>query len=105
MAERIGEIVPERQHLPPGGRQFAIVVEGIETPGKVSSLARGIQRTLRRATAVGGHDIHLSVSMGISLFPKTNHGHRLIGAADTAMYAAISDGGNTYRFFPPGHEP
>ncbi len=101
VAERIGEIVPENASISRlGGDEFAIVVEGIETPEQVSSLARGIQRTLRRATAVGGHDIHLSVSMGISLFPEDGTTvTELIGAADTAMYAAISDGGNTYRFF------
>jgi EAL domain-containing protein (putative c-di-GMP-specific phosphodiesterase class I) len=49
---------------------------------------------------IDGHDLHVTASIGISIFP--DHGQdaeSLIKCADTAMYCAKDHGRNNYQFF------
>ncbi len=83
-----------------GGDEFAIILNHIESNSDAAALAVVCQSRLRKAIQLDGHEIHLSASIGISIFPddaETVEG--LIGCADSAMYAAIEQGGNTFRFF------
>lgn len=83
-----------------GGDEFAVIVTGLHSPGDVTARAGAIQQALRRTIAIEGHEIHLSASIGISLFPDDADSlEALIGNADAAMYSAIDAGGNTHRFF------
>jgi diguanylate cyclase (GGDEF)-like protein len=52
---------------------------------------------------VGGAQVEISASIGISLFPK--HGEdpqKLLEHADSAMYQAKHAGKNSFRFFAGG---
>jgi diguanylate cyclase (GGDEF)-like protein/PAS domain S-box-containing protein len=83
-----------------GGDEFAIILNHIESNSDAAALAVVCQTRLRKPIQFEGHEIHLSASIGISIFPddaETVEG--LIGCADSAMYAAIEQGGNTFRFF------
>lgn len=83
-----------------GGDEFAIILNHIESNSDAAALAVVCQTRLRKAIQLEGHEIHLSASIGISIFPddaETVEG--LISCADSAMYAAIEQGGNTFRFF------
>lgn len=83
-----------------GGDEFAIILNHIESNGDASAIAVVCQTRLRKAIQMNGHEIHLSASIGISVFPddaQTVEG--LVTCADSAMYAAIEHGGNTFRFF------
>jgi EAL domain-containing protein (putative c-di-GMP-specific phosphodiesterase class I) len=47
-----------------------------------------------------GRDVHLSASIGVSLFPQDGQtADALIGNADVAMYRAKDSGRNVYQFF------
>ncbi len=101
VAERLVAAVPDAACVCRlGGDEFAILLDSLDGPEAAAGAARAIQRALRRSTVMEGHEIHLSVSQGISLYPEDGSTfEELAGGADTAMYAAIGDGGNTYRFF------
>jgi predicted signal transduction protein with EAL and GGDEF domain len=83
-----------------GGDEFAIILNHIESNTDASAMAVICQTRLRKSIQINGHEIHLSASIGISVYPddaQTVEG--LISCADSAMYSAIENGGNTFRFF------
>ncbi|HZX31752.1 MAG TPA: PAS domain S-box protein, partial [Rhodocyclaceae bacterium] len=83
-----------------GGDEFAVIVTDIQTPADAAARAGEVQQALRRTLHIEGHEIHLSASIGISLFPDDAETlESMLGNADAAMYSAIDAGGNTYRFF------
>ena len=83
-----------------GGDEFAIILSHIESNSDAAAIAVICQSRLRKAIHIDGHEIHLSASIGISFFPDdADSVEGLIGCADSAMYAAIEQGGNTFRFF------
>jgi diguanylate cyclase (GGDEF)-like protein/PAS domain S-box-containing protein len=93
-------ISPENTLCRLGGDEFAIIVNDVETTGELANLAKICQQKLRVPIVLEGHEIHLSASIGISLFPDdSNDLEGLISCADSAMYAAVEQGGNLFRFF------
>jgi len=63
-------------------------------------VAGKILAALQRPFAIGPHEIGISASLGIAVYPQ--HGedvNRLLKNADTAMYHAKKAGRNCYRFF------
>jgi EAL domain-containing protein (putative c-di-GMP-specific phosphodiesterase class I) len=51
--------------------------------------------------AGGGHELRLSCSIGIAIFPTDGPRDQLLAHADAAMYAAKRIGGSSYAFFEP----
>jgi len=51
-----------------------------------------------------GNEVRLSCSIGIAVFPEHGSVGRLIGNADSAMFAVKRTGGSTYAFFEPRME-
>ncbi|HJW26569.1 MAG TPA: EAL domain-containing protein [Rhodocyclaceae bacterium] len=101
VANRLSACVPASDSVCRlGGDEFAVIVTDIQSPGDAAARAAAVQQALRRTLQIEGHEIHLSASIGISLFPNDADSlEALIGNADAAMYSAIDAGGNTYRFF------
>ncbi len=81
-----------------GGDEFILLV-----PGGQAQAEREAQRVLDvldHSFPVAGHQLQLSASIGISLFPS--HGetaNHLIKYADTAMYRAKARGKNRYELY------
>lgn len=83
------------------GDEFTVIAE-LTAPGDVDVLAGRIMEGLAPAFNIMGHDLHVTCSMGIALFP--DHGSdesELLKKADTAMYAAKDAGQNRYVIFEP----
>ncbi|OIQ74324.1 cyclic di-GMP phosphodiesterase Gmr [mine drainage metagenome] len=83
-----------------GGDEFVLLLSYIEHAEDAARTARKILAALVRSHAIDGHDLHISVSIGISIYP--DHGQdaeTLIKSADTAMYYAKEGGRNNYQFF------
>jgi diguanylate cyclase (GGDEF)-like protein len=101
VAERLTAIVPDGACVCRlGGDEFAIFLDDLGKPDEAANVARNIQRALRHAITFDSQDIHLSASIGISLSPEDGETvDEITGSADTAMYAAMESGGNTYRYF------
>jgi diguanylate cyclase len=82
-----------------GGDEFVVLMESVFDLSECERSVECILEGLRRPLTVHGHDIILSASIGIALYPDHGHRDELLVHADAAMYAAKRAGGNDYRFF------
>ncbi len=63
-------------------------------------LANKITRTLKQPFIVDGHELYVSASIGIALYPQDgNNIENLIKHADVAMYHVKGQGKNGYQFY------
>jgi len=83
-----------------GGDEFVIVLPDLEKPESARIVAEKILRELAKPMDIGGQEVHVTPSIGISHYPNdaTDVNH-LLKHADTAMYQAKDAGRNTVRFF------
>ena len=85
-----------------GGDEFAVILPKIESPDAVAACASKVNSALRQTIRLDRHEIHLSASIGISIFPEDAHSvESLVSNADSARYAAAEAGGSCFRFFEP----
>ncbi|SDM58881.1 diguanylate cyclase (GGDEF) domain-containing protein [Geoalkalibacter ferrihydriticus] len=85
-----------------GGDEFVVILEEMEDLKAVSGVARNILRNLGRAFQVSHHDLFVTTSIGISLFPgDAQSAEGLMKNADVAMYRAKEEGRNNYQFYRP----
>lgn len=83
----------------PGGDEFMLILPGTDADGAAHT-AQKIVKALSRPMRIEGHELHISGSLGISLYPDNGQaGSDLIGNADVAMYRAKQRGRNAYQFF------
>ncbi len=83
-----------------GGDEFVILLAQMDKAADAVVVAGKILAALQRPFAIGSHEIGISASLGIAVYPQ--HGedvNRLLKNADTAMYHAKKAGRNCYRFF------
>jgi len=72
-----------------GGDEFAIVVDDLPNVSVASAAAQKICRAVTAPFDIDGHDIVVSASIGIALFPRDGiDSSALLRRADTAMYRA-----------------
>jgi diguanylate cyclase (GGDEF)-like protein len=84
-----------------GGDEFVILLAQIDKAMDAVVVAGKVLAALGRPFRIGPHQIEISASIGIAVYPQ--HGddvHSLLKNADTAMYHAKKAGRNCYRFFP-----
>jgi diguanylate cyclase (GGDEF)-like protein/PAS domain S-box-containing protein len=83
-----------------GGDEFTVLVQNLARADDAALVARGLLDRLARPCRAENHDVTLSASAGISVYPEdgTDAGS-LLRNADLAMYRAKQEGKNTYRFF------
>jgi diguanylate cyclase len=84
-----------------GGDEFLLLMEGGVTEADCATLARRLIAALRQPFELQGRRIEIAASIGIALYPDHGAGHKLVGRADAAMYAAKHAGGNTFVLFEP----
>ena len=83
-----------------GGDEFAVVQADLANAEAAAALARRIVEAVARPFDIDGHDIHIGASIGITLFPDDGDDpEQLVKNADMAMYRAIREAANGYRFF------
>ena len=72
-------------------------------PSAASALAGRLVEEIAAPYDVGGHQLVIGVSVGISLAPDDgDNPDELLKNADLALYRAKADGRGTYRFFEAG---
>ena len=82
------------------GDKFSIILPEIEHSEAAANVARKVIASGRKAYLIDGHELFVSVSIGITLFPDdADSSDALVGNADSAMYRAKDQGRNTYQFF------
>lgn len=85
-----------------GGDEFVIVTGSMSKVADVGHLADKIKNALKEPIIIDGHNLYLSVSIGISLFPDDSKDMRnLLKFADSAMYKAKDEGRDNYQFYSP----
>jgi diguanylate cyclase (GGDEF)-like protein/PAS domain S-box-containing protein len=83
-----------------GGDEFVMILPDLERPEHARVVADKILKELARPVEIGGHEIHVTPSIGISHYPNdATDVHQLLKHADNAMYQAKDAGRNTIRFF------
>jgi len=82
-----------------GGDEFVLLVE-LQEPNDAMDVAVKQVNLVSRPFRVAEHDLQLSASLGIVLYPGNGQDqHELLRNADAAMYHAKSAGKNGYSFF------
>ncbi|HET7731587.1 MAG TPA: PAS domain-containing protein [Usitatibacter sp.] len=82
------------------GDEFVVVLEDLNEVQAPDHVARKILDEVRRPFRVEGHEIHVSGSLGLALFPDDGQdAETLLKNADAAMYHAKELGRNGFRNF------
>ena len=83
-----------------GGDEFVVVLPEIVRGADVAQVAQKIIETLSEPMLLKGHDIAVTPSIGISVFPEDgSDAEALIRNADAAMYHAKEMGRGNFQFF------
>ena len=83
-----------------GGDEFVIILEDVGDPAQPARLAEKLLAAISEPVQLGGFELRMRASIGISLGPA--HGassEELLKAADAAMYRAKHVGRGRYEFF------
>ena len=77
-----------------------IVLESVACADDASAVAQKLIDALTRPFAFGEHEVFMTASIGIALYPHDDReADNLLKYADTAMYRAKEQGRNAYRFY------
>lgn len=83
-----------------GGDEFIVMLTELHDPRAASAVARRMLETLTDTIRIAGHELHVTASIGVSLFPADAESTEdLIRGADAAMYKAKSSGRNNVQFY------
>jgi diguanylate cyclase (GGDEF)-like protein len=83
-----------------GGNAFGVCLAALRSSNDAALVASKVLEALGRPFAVEGHELHVSASIGVGLFPSDGgDASALLRAADAAMYKAKQKGRGTYQFF------
>lgn len=85
-----------------GGDEFTVLLAEVKRNTNVELVARKILDELANPFFILGKEVHVSGSIGITLFPQdASTSEDLIRNADQAMYVSKEEGGNRYHYFTP----
>jgi diguanylate cyclase (GGDEF)-like protein len=84
-----------------GGDEFVLLLEGNPDATAAALVAQRIIDALVKPVVQHDHEVRLSCSIGIAMFPADGPRDKWLTNADAAMYAAKRMGGNRCAFFAP----
>lgn len=83
-----------------GGDEFAIILESLPHIDYATIAAQKILDVMQQPFHLEGHDIYVTVSIGITIYPFDDKDlNNLLRDADQAMYRVKQAGCNSYQFF------
>ena len=83
-----------------GGDEFAVILESIPHIDNATIVAEKILDVMQEPFHVDGHEVHITVSIGITLYPMDDKDlTSLLKDADQAMYRAKDAGRNNFQLF------
>ncbi len=80
-----------------GDNEFTLVVRDVQDVTALADLASGLQAELPSATTIDGHQIRLTVSIGIAM-PDSPRALDLLRDATSALHHARAKGGNRWEY-------
>jgi len=85
-----------------GGDEFVVLLSSVERSDDVAITARRMLQELAQPHRFEGHDLHVTASIGVSIYPDDGQdAETLIKTADIAMYQAKENGRQSFQFFKP----
>ena len=83
-----------------GGDEFLILLSEVDHPEAAGLIAEKIVASIGEPHPIAGHELNLSASVGIALYPEDGQDPQtLVMRADAAMYHAKNDGRNRFVFY------
>ncbi len=83
-----------------GGDEFVILLSEFDSPVAPAEIAQKLLKEANSTFQVGLHELNISASIGISMYPEDgDNADVLMRNADAAMYYAKGLGRNNYQFF------
>lgn len=83
-----------------GGDEFVVLIEDMEDSDFAGAIAHKIIDKLSEKYIIEGHELFITCSVGISIFPNDgNDVSTLFKNADIALYRAKNRGRNTYEYY------
>ncbi|WP_338758667.1 EAL domain-containing protein [Massilia sp. METH4] len=83
-----------------GGDEFTILIPDLERVDDALNVAHRVKEAMRRPFHLDGHEIFVTASIGISLYPEDgDDSTSLLKYADTAMYHAKNCGKNNAKLY------
>lgn len=83
-----------------GGDEFTVIAGDIEGPVEAAAIAERALRSLSQSFHLSGHEVFVSASIGISIYPSDGTDvETLVRNADTAMYRAKERGRSRYQLY------
>ena len=83
-----------------GGDEFIVMIQPVDDPQQLAVIAQKLTDALQEPIEFEGQSLHISASIGVSIFPKDGESaEELLHNADAAMYHSKRDGRNTFRFY------
>ncbi|MES2636666.1 MAG: EAL domain-containing protein [Pseudomonadota bacterium] len=82
-----------------GGDEFVALIEEIKSDEDIIPIVERIVQSIKEPFIVENHQIDISCSVGIAVYPRDGDIDKLMVCADAAMYKAKEDGKNQFRFF------
>jgi len=79
-----------------GGDEFTVVMDSVSEPGVIAGFANRLLDVVRQPIRLGGCEVVVSASIGISVYPTdVDSIDELLASADAAMYRAKRAGRNS----------
>jgi len=83
-----------------GGDEFTLLMPEVDGKEDATVVAKKIIERLREPFVIEGHEIYVTVSVGISMYPQDGSSmDSLVKNADIAMYHIKGRGKNDYQFY------
>lgn len=100
-ASRLNKVIRAEDTLARlGGDEFTIIIKDVTSIQSASKVAQNIVNIMKDPIKTRGHNLFISSSIGISMFPNdARTEENLIKFADTAMYRAKDEGRNNFQFY------
>jgi diguanylate cyclase (GGDEF)-like protein/PAS domain S-box-containing protein len=108
VSERLHETIRPGDHVAQlqsslarlGGDEFTILIPDLDRAEDALNVAHRVKDAMRRPFMLEGHEIFVTVSIGISLYPEDGEDcNSLLKYADTAMYHAKNCGKNNAKLY------
>ncbi len=100
-SKRLQEILRESDTVArPGGDEFMVILGSIRHVDEITNIVTNLLQSLEKPFLIEGQEAFVSASAGIAIYPFDDAGiDNLVKDADTAMFRAKAQGGNSYQYF------
>ncbi len=99
IAERLRSVLREGDTIARmGGDEFTVLLSDLRDANDAAKIAQKLLDTIAQPVRVEGHELYVTTSIGIALFPSDGDtAELLLKNADSAMYRAKELGRNSYQ--------